>query len=204
MSREKLIFFDVEPAGLDPWRPILQIGAVAVDVATFGELEAFECKLKFNERQATRKSLEKAHYCPAIWKREAVAPKVAAREFKRFLGRHATKDAKGPHGRFLRAELAAHCPELVDEPFLDRLYASVGMSWPAWPVVSCTRQLALWFFRLHHLSPPDSNDLETLCQYFAVPFERHRAHDGLYDATRLMLLVRAMREENVLAARQVA
>ena len=45
---ERMVFVDLETAGLDPWRPIIQIAAIAVD-SNLKELERFEAKLKFSE-----------------------------------------------------------------------------------------------------------------------------------------------------------
>ncbi len=45
----RLVFVDLETAGLSVWRPIIQIAAVAV-TSSLEEVETFEAKIAFDER----------------------------------------------------------------------------------------------------------------------------------------------------------
>jgi oligoribonuclease (3'-5' exoribonuclease) len=68
---QRLIYFDLETAGLDPKRhAIIQIAAIAVDVS-LQPIEAFEAKVRFNERRANKNSLRKNHYHKGTWAKEA-------------------------------------------------------------------------------------------------------------------------------------
>ena len=71
---------DLETAGLEKTRPIIQIAAVAVD-SQLNELDAFEVKIQFDEDTACPDALRRVHYRRAEWKRSAVSPKKAAWAF---------------------------------------------------------------------------------------------------------------------------
>ena len=43
---ERLVFVDLETGGAEPWRPIFEIAAIAVDT-DLNELETFEARLRF-------------------------------------------------------------------------------------------------------------------------------------------------------------
>src|SRR5713226_5801631 len=81
----KLIFVDLEAAGLNPKKhPIIQLAAIAVD-HHLEPLEAFEAKIRFDEREANRNSLRKNHYRRGLWAREAHEPEEVAKKFAEFL-----------------------------------------------------------------------------------------------------------------------
>jgi len=105
---EKLVFFDLETGGLETWRPIIQIAAIAV--ASDGrELETFEAKLRFDESLADPKTLRKQHYSRERWLHEAKPPCVVAESFAQLLMRHASVDQTAFGGRvFQVAQLVAH------------------------------------------------------------------------------------------------
>ena len=105
---ERLVFVDLETAGLETWRPIIQIAAVAV-TSSLTELESFERKLLFNRRFACPASLHKNNFSWERWQREGQRPKVVAKEFSEFLRRHATLDLRSADGRTYQvAQLVAH------------------------------------------------------------------------------------------------
>ena len=54
---EKLVFFDLETAGLKRSSAIIQIAAVAVD-SQLRELETFEVKVRFDQRHASTEALK--------------------------------------------------------------------------------------------------------------------------------------------------
>ena len=79
-----VVFVDIETAGLEIHRPIIQLAAMAVE-EEFHEVEHFETKIRFDESEACPDALRKNHYRRAEWKRTAVAPRKAAWSFARFL-----------------------------------------------------------------------------------------------------------------------
>ena len=105
---ERMVFVDLETAGLDPWRPIIQIAAIAVD-CNLRELERFEAKLKFNSKFADVKSLRKASYSRELWEQEAQPSIQVMKQFSELLRRHATVDQISSKGvPFSVAQLVAH------------------------------------------------------------------------------------------------
>jgi len=75
---ERLVFVDLETAGLETWRPIIQIAAIAIS-SDGRELETFEAKLRFKESLADPKALRKNHYSAEKWLFEAESPCDTAR-----------------------------------------------------------------------------------------------------------------------------
>ena len=207
---ERLVFFDLETAGLDPEQhPIIQIAAIAVD-SELSELESFEIKVRFDEAEADPESLSANHYSKKVWEREAVPPLVAARRFSKFLRRHATFDMVSKKGEpFQIAQLVAHNGERFDGPFIHAWYRKLKLTHPklfcpARYMVLCTKQRALWLFDEDKgLTPPASYKLGTLCEYFGVRLKPEEAHDALNDVRATVELYRAMastRETNKQAA----
>ena len=137
---EKLIFFDLETAGLEPEQhPIIQIAAVAVD-SSLCELESFEVKIHFDESDADPNSISANHYSEETWNLEAVQAAIAAKRFSKFLRRHATIDMLSRHGKPYRvAQMVAHNGERFDGPFLHAWYRRLGLFCPARYMVLCTK-----------------------------------------------------------------
>ena len=105
---ERLVFVDIETGGLESWRPIIQIAAIAVD-ANLRELERFEAKLQFSEKYADAKSLRKASYSAARWRTEAQPAQEVIERFADLLRLHATVDQMSSRrGVFQVAQLVAH------------------------------------------------------------------------------------------------
>lgn len=192
---ERLVFVDLETAGLDPaTHPIIQIAAIAID-SSLNELESIEFKIRFDESTADRKSLGKDRYSPTLWKREALGPRVAAQKFARFLRRHASFDMQSKDGNPYRvSQLVAHNAERFDGPFLHAWYRRQAVYCPARYMVLCTKQRALWLFdEDKQLTPPSDFKLGTLCEYFGVTLRPENAHDALNDVRATVELYRAMR-----------
>ena len=198
---ERLVFFDIESGGffdvvagqVKVTCPIIQIAAISID-RHYREVEAFEVKVWFNERDADRSALATNHYDREIWRRDALPPAEAAEEFSRFLRRHATVDRVSAAGRPYRiAQLVAHNAERFDGPLIHAWFKMLGHFCPAAYSVFCTKQRAYWLFHEQkHLSPPDDFKLQTLCRYFDIPLRPDAAHDALNDVRATMGLYRAM------------
>jgi DNA polymerase III epsilon subunit-like protein len=125
-SAERLVFVDIETAGLQVWRPIIQIAAIAVD-SQLRELEAFEEKIQFDESQAVKCTLRKRHYNRRRWQTESRRDKDVAVDFGAFLTRHATVEALSAKGKpFAVAQLVAH-NAAFDAPFLRAWFERMGL-----------------------------------------------------------------------------
>jgi DNA polymerase III epsilon subunit-like protein len=191
---QKTIYFDIETAGLDPKRhPIIQIAAIAVD-GVGDPVEAFEAKVRFDERRANKNSLRKNHYHPGTWAKEAQEPLDVARAFAEFLRRHATVPMTSAKGeRYRIAQLAAH-NSAFDGPFLQSWFEQLSIYLPARRQVICTMQRAIWYFTENPaMVPPKDFKLATLCEYFDVPFHAAAAHEALADVSATVALYRALR-----------
>ncbi|TWU62639.1 DNA polymerase III PolC-type [Crateriforma conspicua] len=191
---ERMVFVDLETAGLDPWRPIVQIAAIAVD-CNLRELERFEAKIKFNNKFADPKSLCKASYSRELWKSEAQPSIQVMKQFSELLRRHATVDQLSSKGvTFSVSQLVAH-NGAFDGGFLRAWYDRFDEFLPASPRVFCTLQRALWLFQEDKsLTPPPDFALRTLCHYFGVSLKAGEAHEALNDVRATVDLYRAISE----------
>ena len=191
---ERIAFIDIESAGLEFTRPIIQIAAIAVGT-DLRELESVEIKIHFDESDADPAALTANRYDAAQWQLDAIPGEQAASQFAQFLRRHATFDMiSRSGGRYCVAQLAGHNAERFDGPFLHHWYRRLGLFCPARYMPLCTKQRALWLFEEDKsLTPPRDFKLGTLCQYFGVPLREHEAHDALYDVRANVELYRAMR-----------
>lgn len=191
---ERLVFVDLETAGGEPWRPIIQLAAIAV-TSDLRELECYEAKLRFDERFADSKSLSGSRYCPDTWRHEAQSAAAVNEEFAGLLRRHATVDQVGRNGTVYQvAQLVAH-HAAYDAAFLERWFARFERFLPASPRVLCTMQRAIWLFHEDKtLTPLDNFKLRTLCDYFGVPLRAEESHDALVDVRATVGLYRAMQQ----------
>ena len=191
-SETRQVVFDLETGGLEAHRPIIQIGAIAVD-EDFNELEVFEVKIRFDEAKPCPDALRRIHYRRAEWKRSAVAPKKAAWDFARFLRRHATVEVfRRDLSVFRVAQLVSHNSQF-DGPFLMAFFERLAIFLPASYRVFCTLQRAYWLFHENpHLPQPDDYRLGTLCEYFDVPLIPADAHEALADVRATVGLLQAM------------
>jgi len=191
----QLVFFDLETAGIDPKRhAIIQVAAIAVG-RELEPIEAFEAKIRFDERRANKNSLRKNHYRAGVWAKEAQDEKDAAKAFAEFLRRHASIPQTSSKGEEYRvAQLVAH-NAAFDGPFLDAWYARLGVFLPARRLVLCTMQRAMWHVSEHvPLVPPKDFKLSTLCQYWGVPFHAAAAHEALSDVSATVSLYQVMHQ----------
>ena len=203
---QKLVFVDLEVGGPNPKRhPIIQLAAIAVD-EHLAVLEAFEAKIRFNLKCANAYSLRKNSYHSGVWAREAREPQDVARDFAKFLRRHASVSALSSQGeRYEVAQLVAH-NAAFDGPFLSEWFQRLGVYLPAKRQLLCTLQLALWRFAISGEKPPANFQLATLCAHFGVPFHAAKAHDALGDVAATVQLYRALTPDVIraLKPRQVA
>lgn len=192
MIPERLVFIDLETTGLEPWRPVMQVAAVAV-ARNLAELEHFEAKVQFPTKWADPAALRKVHYSPAIWRREARPARQVAQELAAFLTRHATVDMVSAEGRPYRvAQIVAH-NAAFDGAFLRNWFDRLDLFFPGHFRMLCTVQRAVWLFQEDtSLTPPDDYKLGTLCQYFGVRLRPEEAHDALNDVRATVQLYRAM------------
>ena len=188
----KIVFVDIETGGPDFKRhPIVQLAAIAAN-AKGAPVEAFEAKLKFQPRSANAYSLRKSRYHPGLWANVAREGKEVAKDFGRFLKRHATSPATSASGKlFYVAQLVAH-NAAYDAPFLAAWHERLGLFLPASRLVLCTMQLAMWKAVSSGITPPNFQ-LATLCQHYGVPYHAASAHDALGDVTATLQLYHAMR-----------
>ena len=191
---ERLVFIDLETAGGEPWRPIMQLAAIAV-TSEFRELECYEAKLTFDERFADWKTLYGSRYCRDTWQREAKPAVAVQEEFAALLRRHATVDQFSRRGEvFQVAQLVAH-NAAWDAAFLESWFLRTKRFLPASPRVLCTMQRAIWLFHENKkLTPPADFRLQTLCEYFGVGLRAEDAHDALADVRATVKLYRELAE----------
>ena len=189
---DRLIFFDLETAGIDPKRhPIIQVAAIAID-AHAEVLEAYEAKLRFDTKRAKAYSLRKANYRRGVWANEALTPREAAADFAAFVRRHACHAQLSASGSpYQVAQLVAH-NAAFDGPFLCRWFESAGVYLPARKLILCTMQLAMWRAAQGLDAPPPNFQLASLCRHYGVPFHASAAHDALGDVTATVQLYRAI------------
>ena len=194
---ERLVFFDLETAGLKTSATIIQIAAVAVD-SQLRELEFFETKIRFEPGRTGAKAIDINSFEPTVWKRLAEKPKEAAYRFSVFLRRHATVDAVSKEGKaYQLAQLAAH-NAAFDGPMIQSWFRKQKLFLPASKRVFCTMQRALWLFcELQSSTPPANYRLGTLCEYFGIDHPDRKAHDALTDVRATVELYRAMIRETV-------
>lgn len=204
LTERRLVFVDIESGGLRTYRPIIQIAAMAVD-SSLRELEVFEEKIRFDERQVTTRTLRRRHYVRAVWKRDARRARDVAAEFSGFLARHATVEVMGTGGKsFVVAQLAVHNAGF-DGPFLRAWFERQRLFFPGSYRVLCTMHRALWLFHEQpSLPPPADFKLGTLCRYFGVPWHPRKAHDALHDVRATAGLYRKLVEHQSAATKSLS
>src|SRR5262245_38554307 len=153
-SASQIVFVDVEVAGAEISRPIIQVAAVAV-ASNFAELETFESKLTFDKRLADPNSLTKKRYDAHTWAVEPRMGSSADRAFSRFLRRNAFINSyRNGCSPAPVAQLVAHNAQF-DGPFIRAWFERVGRFFPGDYRMLCTVQRALWLFYEHpQLRPP--------------------------------------------------
>lgn len=176
----RIIFFDLETGGFDEHKhAIIQIAALAVEMADLSIVEEFECKINFKPENATHDALSVNCYDADVWKREAVGPFDACKQFSEFLKRFANVEMISKAGKpYHVAQLAAYNAEF-DARFLQAWYKRLDQFMPASFRAMCVLQRALWHFQEQLLPPPKSFKLFDVCEALGITLDG--AHDAQAD-----------------------
>lgn len=196
----KAIYFDTETGGLHDDAPVIQLAAVAIEEATWTELNSFECKIKFDETTADPEALKLNHYDPAVWADRAVTVPAALRGFNAFIEPHKSIEfvSKRTGQPYSVAKLVGHNAATFDGPRLKRLYDYNRLFMPFDPRVRCTLQAAMWWFdaqgiQVGRSGGPKSFKLSDLCEWFSIPVDDN-AHDALADVRMTVQLAKALHQ----------
>jgi DNA polymerase III alpha subunit (gram-positive type) len=175
-----VVFLDIETGGIEPERPIIQVAAVAVDLAEGIEVETFERKLRFDVTRCTPEALLINHHDADVWKRDAVDPGLVVQDLKQFLERHADVELPSKSGGTYRvAMVGGHNVVTFDLPRLHSLFKERHTFFPvSWHALD-TLHGAAWYFFEKDPRPVDLK-LTTLAAWFG--FDVTDAHDALADA----------------------
>jgi len=186
----KIVFFDLETAGLTAAHPDIQLAAVATE--QYEEVDCFEAKIRFERELADPEALKLNSYDPAVWEREAQDERDVVAQFSAFLRKHADLEMVSQRtGRpYQVARLAGHNAATFDAPRLQRMFRRHQAFLPASFQVLDTLQLALW----HGAQPGAafrSYKLSVLCSELGI--DSAGAHDALADVRMCAKLAKALR-----------
>lgn len=213
-TRDEIVFLDTETGGFRRTHPIVQIAAIAVDVALEGwpEVERFEVKLQFDPKFCDAEALELNSYDPEIWAREAIPTEMARQRLDAFFRRHQTLQLIGrpkgdqPGRSYSSAKVGGHNVVKFDLPKLVPLWGTQFKPFAFWQALD-TLQLAAWVFgtsaipleRFPSRHLPDNHKLPTLCAYFGI--EHENAHDALGDVAATVELAKKLTAMSLEAGR---
>jgi DNA polymerase III epsilon subunit-like protein len=192
----KMIFFDVETAGIGIEYPIIQIAMVAVFESDFEVCDEFSLRIRFDEKKADKRALDMNHYDPELWKKVGVPSEEASDRICNFLNKHATHRRVSKAGKpYNVCRLAAHNANFDAE----RLWLLLKDRFvPADRRVLCTMQRALWWFQERSQFPePENYKLKSLCEYFNIHANPDRLHDAIEDVRLTVALARRLSAEGV-------
>jgi len=187
-----IVYFDLETGGLSPLHPDIQIAAIAV--GGWQEIESYEAKIRFDEKQAEPEALALNSYDPEAWEKDGKPEAQVVAEFGGFLRRHAAVDLISQRGKpYSVARLAGHNAVSFDAPRLRRMFERHSAFCPATVYQPLdTVQLALWRCAPRGETPP-SFKLVDLCSHFGVDLDD--AHDALSDVRATISLARRLMED---------
>ena len=188
----KTIVFDVETGGVLPSQPTIQLAALAIDDASWRELDAFQVKIRFDEADCDPEALRINHYDPAVWKREAVSPTDAAAQFATFVRPRSTIEmiSKRTGQPYSVAKLAGYNALAFDLPRLRALFGD--RFFPCSYHVRDVLQRVMFWFDENHGAKPANLKLGTVCEFFGIAIDG--AHDALVDVRLTAALARRLRE----------
>ena len=191
----RVVFFDLETGGLDGTvYPITQIGAVVTD-ENLNEIESYERKVLFREKNADPVALKKNHYDRKVWQAEGRDPREVVLEFTALLDKYRDiKNVSAKGRQYTSTQLAGHNAAVFDRKFLGDWYKRLGAYCPGdWRVLD-TLQLALWWYRVTGRPRPENFRLETLCEDLGIPMEG-AAHDALVDVRATVALAKRLTQK---------
>ena len=177
MSGDRLVVFDVETGGLDPFRhPVIQFAGVAVD-QDWRELEALELKVDFDLDGADPEALRLNGYSAEVWAKESMSPPMARGRIADFLRRNATLEKVSQRsGRpYTVARLCGHNSRF-DGEFLATWFKRAEQFLPGACFESLdTLALARW---VSFVTPPGPRDhkLGSICEWLGI------VHGGEHEA----------------------
>lgn len=174
-----IVCLDLEAGGLDPAvHPILQIGAIRLDPTWTLEQDRLSLYvLPPRGAPIDPKAQAVNGYDRALWlERGAIELDDALRQLARFSG-----------GWRIPTDAAAHNGRAFDFQFLSREYLRRGCDSP-WALELDTLHLA------RALGAPVVSLAQT-CRFFSVQHDRRKAHEALYDAERVALILQAARRD---------
>jgi len=118
----RVVYFDLETAGLDPAHADIQLAAVATE--DFVEVDSFEAKIVFDLKAADPEALKINSYDEAVWRKEARPERDVVKRFASFLSQHATieKMSKKTGNPYRVAWLAGHNIASFDVPRLSAMF----------------------------------------------------------------------------------
>lgn len=173
-----IVFFDLETGGTEAARPDIQLAAIAVELPSWRELESFEIKIQFNEKDAHPDALRMNHYSAEAWA-AAVPESEAVRLFQEFLKPYCCVKMTSKGGKpYSVAQLAGHHAVEFDGPRLRRMFSRHDRFFSADPRILDTMQLAMWHFAFRGPTPLNYK-LSTLAERLKISFDH--AHEALTD-----------------------
>ena len=190
----KIVFFDLETGGLKVEDPLIQLAAAVITV-DWEEVDAFEAKIRVDEKACDPKSLEINSYDQEVWARDARDERDVISSFQQFLNRHATMRliSKRSGRPYTVCQIGGHGVVTFDVERLSRAFSRHQLFLPVQRVnVLDTLQGAAWYFqRLQLLLPaqrPEDFKLSTLAKFFKI--DTTGAHDALVDVRLSIALAR--------------
>ncbi|TWU55942.1 hypothetical protein Poly59_22450 [Rubripirellula reticaptiva] len=189
---QRLVFFDLIVAGNELTHPIIQFAAIAVD-EHFGEIDRFETKIRFRQKDVEQKSLFGGIYDRRTWRHFALPELDALQRAQSFLRRHSAM------GQFADDETDSPFAQLVaydatmKSAFLDAWFARHHAFFPASMRPLCTMQRATWLlYEDRQMTPISDFRFATLADYFGVELRQTVRHDLLACVEANIGIFRAM------------
>lgn len=186
------IFVDLETGGVEDRHPNVELAAIAV--RDWEEVDRFERRILFDEKECDPEALRLNGYAAERWKDARTEAHVAV-EFNEFCTRHSTLRliSKRTGNPYMVARLAGFNLVRFDVPRLQRVMEVAGVRfWKAcWWYPLDVYQRALWHFTELDLALPDDFKLQTLATHLGVE-PAGRAHEALSDARTCARVARAL------------
>lgn len=196
--KDVTVFFDLETSGLDlDKHEVIQFAAAAVEIDGFGgatTMASIECKVQFDESEASAEALEINGYSPDVWEAQALPRAEVVALIGAFFRRYSTvkKTSKRTGRDYKVARVAGHNIVSFDAPrLLEMFKRERGAFCPADTYAALdTLQLARWTD--HALARVrTSHKLGDLAKDYGVA-SQGEAHDALADVRTNVLVYSAI------------